>query len=48
MLWWSGSFERANIVATAICGAALGYGWYRFMRWQLSRSLVPERSDTRS
>jgi hypothetical protein len=44
MLWWSGSFERANIIATAICGAAVGYGWYRFMRWQLSRSLVPERS----
>jgi hypothetical protein len=44
MLWWSGSFERASIIITAICGAIVGYGWYRFMRWQLRRSQVPQRS----
>jgi hypothetical protein len=44
MLWWSGSLERANIIVTTICGAVAGYGWYRFMRWQLSRSQLPARS----
>jgi hypothetical protein len=43
MLWWSGSFQRANIIATTICGGAVGYGWYRFMRWQVSRSSVLPR-----
>ncbi len=48
MLRWSGSLEPANVIITTICGAAAGYGWYRLMRWQLSRSFVPERSDTPS
>jgi hypothetical protein len=44
MLRWSGSIEGANIVMTTICGAAAGYGWYRCMRWQVSRSSVLQRS----
>ncbi len=48
MLRWSGSLEPANIIITTICGAAAGYGWYRVMRWQLSRSFVPERSGPHS
>ena len=44
MLWWDGSFSRANIVITAICGAMVGYAWYRAMRWQVARGKVPLRS----
>ena len=29
MIWWSGSFDRVNIVMLSICGAAVGYFWYR-------------------
>jgi hypothetical protein len=44
MLWWDGSFERANVITTTIFGAVLGYGWYRFMRWRLSHGQAPSRS----
>ena len=44
MLRGSGSMERANIVMTTICAVAAGYGWYRCMRWQVSRSSVLQRS----
>ena len=37
MLWWSGSFEPANIIILAGCGILVGYGWYRAMRWQFRR-----------
>jgi hypothetical protein len=39
MLWWSGSFDAANIVMLAICGGLAGYLWYRFMRyWLIDRT----------
>lgn len=42
MLWWSGSFDRVNIIMLTICGCVAGYGWYRAMRWQFQRSgLLP-------
>jgi UDP-N-acetylmuramyl pentapeptide phosphotransferase/UDP-N-acetylglucosamine-1-phosphate transferase len=34
MVWWSGAFERANVIILSICGALAGYLWYRAMRWQ--------------
>jgi hypothetical protein len=37
MLWWSGSFDRVNIIMLTICGAAVGYAWYRAMRWLFAR-----------
>ncbi|MGY4467746.1 hypothetical protein ACVWWK_003455 [Bradyrhizobium sp. LB9.1b] len=37
MTWWSGSFSSANVVVLALCGAAVGYLWYRAMRWQFER-----------
>jgi hypothetical protein len=43
MLWWSGSFDRVNVIMLAISGIAVGYAWYRAMRWQLSRGRVPSR-----
>jgi hypothetical protein len=42
MLWWSGSYDRVNIIMLTICGVAVGYGWYRAMRWQFRRiGLLP-------
>jgi hypothetical protein len=42
MLWWSGSFEPANVIILAVCGSIAGYAWYRIMRWQFRRSgLLP-------
>ena len=32
MLWWSGSFETANIVILMISGAVAGVLWYLGMR----------------
>ena len=29
MLWWSGSFDRANVIILTICGIVAGYAWYR-------------------
>jgi hypothetical protein len=37
MLWWSGTFDRVNVIMLAICGIAVGYAWYRVMRWQFQR-----------
>jgi hypothetical protein len=37
MLWWSGSYDRVNIIMLSICGVAVGYFWYRVMRWQFQR-----------
>jgi hypothetical protein len=27
MLWWSGSYDVANIIILAACGAIAGYAW---------------------
>jgi hypothetical protein len=43
MLCWDGSFDRANVVITAICGALLGLIWYRVMRRRLSQGRLPAR-----
>jgi hypothetical protein len=43
MLWWSRPLDPANIVITTICGVAVGYAWYRIMRWRAGRGLVPSR-----
>ena len=37
MVWWSGAFDRVNVIMLTICGIAVGYGWYRAMRWQFRR-----------
>ena len=42
MLWWSGSLDRVNVTMLTICGGAVGYFWYRAMRWQFRRiGLLP-------
>jgi hypothetical protein len=41
MVWWSGTFDLANIVITAIFGAIAGYLWYLAMRWVLVVRQVP-------
>jgi hypothetical protein len=45
MLWWGGSFERANIILLTICGIVAGYVWYRAMRWQFQRSGMLPRNE---
>lgn len=46
MTWWSGSFSSANVVILALCGAAVGYLWYRAMRWQFERmGMLPRREN---
>ena len=46
MMWWGGSFSSANAVSLAVCGAAVGYLWYRAMRWQFERmGMVPRRDE---
>jgi hypothetical protein len=46
MLWWSGSFDLANIIILAICGSLAGYAWYRVMRWQFRRTgLLPRHEQ---
>jgi len=45
MLWWSGSFDRANVIILAICGAVVGYAWYRAMRWHFQRSGMLPRNE---
>ncbi|HEY3030944.1 MAG TPA: hypothetical protein VGJ68_12290 [Bradyrhizobium sp.] len=47
MLWWSGSFDRVNIIMLATCGGVTGYAWYRAMRWRLPRGRVPSRHGPR-
>jgi hypothetical protein len=42
MLWWSGTWDAANIIILAACGSIAGYLWYRVMRWSFQRmSLLP-------
>ena len=46
MTWWSGAFSGASVVIMALCGAAVGYLWYRAMRWQFERmGMLPRRED---
>jgi hypothetical protein len=33
MVCWSGSYDIANVIILAVCGTAVGYFWYRAMRW---------------
>jgi hypothetical protein len=37
MLWWSGSLQPVNVIMLALSGVAVGYAWYRAMRWQFKR-----------
>lgn len=37
MWWWSGEAGMVNLILLSICGAAVGYFWYRAMRWQFQR-----------
>ena len=37
MMWWSGSYGNLNLLLITACGAAVGYLWYRAMRWQFER-----------
>jgi hypothetical protein len=46
MLWWSGSFDRVNIIMLSICGVVAGYGWYRAMRWQFSAQRLAAAQPT--
>ena len=42
MIWWSGDYDRVNVVMLTIWGAVAGYLWYRFMRWHFQRKgLLP-------
>jgi hypothetical protein len=42
MLWWSGSFEWANVIILTVSGIVAGYLWYRAMRWYFQRrGLLP-------
>lgn len=41
MVWWSGTFDLANVIVTAIFGAIAGYLWYLAMRWLLVVRQVP-------
>jgi hypothetical protein len=42
MIWWSGSFDRVNVVMLSICGAAVGYFWYLGMRRYFRRArMIP-------
>jgi hypothetical protein len=46
MMWWSSSFSSPSVAILACCGAAVGYLWYRAMRWQFERmGMVPRQED---
>ena len=43
MVCWSGSDDGLNVIILSLCGVAVGYGWYRAMRWQFRRKgLLPQ------
>ncbi len=49
MMWWSGSYDRVSLVILPMCGAAVGYFWYRAMRWQFERmGMLPGNDDSRT
>ena len=44
MLWWSGTYDRANVIILALCGSIAGYLWYRIMRWCFQRmKMLPNK-----
>ena len=45
MTCWSGSASSANVVVLALCGAVVGYLWYRAMRWQFERMGMLSHND---
>jgi hypothetical protein len=45
MMWWSGSYSSVNLAILAMCGAVVGYLWYRAMRWQFERMGMLPRND---
>jgi hypothetical protein len=45
MLWWSGSFDHVNVIMLTVCGIAVGYGWYRAMRWHFRRRGLLSRNE---
>lgn len=46
MVCWSGSYDPVNAVILGLCGMAVGYGWYRAMRWQFRRKGLLPGGDT--
>ena len=43
MVCWGESDDGVNVIISSLCGAAVGYGWYRAMRWQFRRKgLLPQ------
>ena len=34
-----------SLVILTLCGTAVGYGWYRAMRWQFERMGMLRRND---
>jgi hypothetical protein len=48
VIWSAGQiWLRGDIIMTAMCGPAVGYAWYRVMRWQLARGRLPRRLKAR-
>jgi glycopeptide antibiotics resistance protein len=45
MVLWSGSYDIANVIILAVCGIAVGYFWYRAMRWQFRRRGLLQGTD---
>jgi hypothetical protein len=42
MVCWGESEHGVNVILSSLCGIAVGYGWYRAMRWQFRRrGLLP-------
>jgi len=37
MVCWGGFDDGVDVIISGLCGAAVGYGWYRAMRWQFRR-----------
>ena len=47
MMWWSGSWGPVSFCILPMCGAAVGYFWYRAMRWQFERmGMLPRNNDS--
>jgi glycopeptide antibiotics resistance protein len=44
-MWWSGSFSNVDLVVLTLCGALIGYLWYRAMRWQFERMGLLSRKE---
>jgi uncharacterized membrane protein YfcA len=48
MLWWSGSFDWANVIILTVSGIVAGYLWYRVMRWYFQRRGLLPRNQHRA